>query len=350
MHSELYKRLNYAEDLKGKRFCFIGPFRDWPHRWFAKLNPQKLVRWRGGVVVGELNDKTDFLVVGHGREKGKAERLRKAASLEQAGNRLQVLDEAAFMQLIRPEIRGLSFAFIGRVRQGLGAEDGAAAAAAAHGAVIYQDLTPELDFLVVGEGRAKGKAAALRQADSLKQAGATFATLDEDTYLELLYCLSTPNVGSADVSSFVVRLRKLVDPRRVERALSMLKKESFQLYTDLGEDDISGIVRSQTGAALHYACWMKSDGLYACYDDDLDQCMGLQGQICKHLMVLLIGMAKNGDLSPAKASAWVQAAHKRKPSSDADLSAQALLRYRGVQAGEVDWRPTETVPEDYYTL
>ncbi len=67
-------------------------------------------------------------------------------------------------------------------------------------------------------------------------------------------------------------------------------------------------------------------------------------------MVLLIGMAQHGDLSPAKAIAWIKAAYKRKPSTDADLSAQALLRYRGVQAGEVDWRLTETVPEDYYTL
>jgi hypothetical protein len=27
-----------------------------------------------------------------------------------------------------------------------------------------------------------------------------------------------------------------------------------------------------------------------------------------------------------------------------------FLRYKGAEAGEVDWRPTETIPEDYYTL
>ncbi len=349
MHSELYKRLKYVEDLKGKRFCFIGPFQEWPDRWFGRFGPKTLVKWRGAKVVDGLDDKTDFLVVGNGREKGKAALLRKAEALGQT-SKLQVLDELGFMQLIRPDISGLSFAFVGRFRQGLGEENGAAAVAAAHGAVIHHDITPELDFLVVGDGRVKGKAAALRQADTVKQAGATFDTLDEEAYLELLFCLSTPDARTADVPSLVLQLRNLADPRRVERALKMLKKDSFQLYTDLSEDDISGIVSSQTGAALHYACWMRSDGFYSCYDDGLEQCMGLQGHICKHLMVLLIGMAKNGDLSPAKAMAWIEAAHKRKPSTDADLSAQALLRYRGVEAGEVDWRPTETVPEDYYTL
>jgi hypothetical protein len=25
-----------------------------------------------------------------------------------------------------------------------------------------------------------------------------------------------------------------------------------------------------------------------------------------------------------------------------------LLMYRGAEAGEIDWRPTETIPEDYF--
>jgi hypothetical protein len=25
-----------------------------------------------------------------------------------------------------------------------------------------------------------------------------------------------------------------------------------------------------------------------------------------------------------------------------------FLRYKGAEAGEIDWRPTETMPEDYY--
>jgi hypothetical protein len=29
---------------------------------------------------------------------------------------------------------------------------------------------------------------------------------------------------------------------------------------------------------------------------------------------------------------------------------EALLKYMGAEAGEVDWRPMETIPEDYYAL
>jgi hypothetical protein len=29
---------------------------------------------------------------------------------------------------------------------------------------------------------------------------------------------------------------------------------------------------------------------------------------------------------------------------------EIFIRRKGAEAGEVDWRPTETVPEDYYAL
>jgi len=29
---------------------------------------------------------------------------------------------------------------------------------------------------------------------------------------------------------------------------------------------------------------------------------------------------------------------------------QTFLKYKGAEAGEIDWRPTETVPEDYYAF
>jgi hypothetical protein len=29
---------------------------------------------------------------------------------------------------------------------------------------------------------------------------------------------------------------------------------------------------------------------------------------------------------------------------------EAFLQYKGAEAGEVDWRPTETIPEDFYAV
>ena len=44
---------------------------------------------------------------------------------------------------------------------------------------------------------------------------------------------------------------------------------------------------------------------------------------------------------------WVQASLDSKPQLDAELAGDTLLRYKGAEAGDIDWRPVETVPEDY---
>ena len=35
---------------------------------------------------------------------------------------------------------------------------------------------------------------------------------------------------------------------------------------------------------------------------------------------------------------------------DTKLCAQTFVQYKGVEAGTVDWRPTETIPEDFYAM
>ena len=76
--------------------------------------------------------------------------------------------------------------------------------------------------------------------------------------------------------------------------------------------------------------------------------MGLQGSVCKHLLVLLLGLTRSGQLENAQALSWIQAASSKRPKANDELSTEAILQYRGAVAGEIDWRPTETVPEDFY--
>ena len=45
---------------------------------------------------------------------------------------------------------------------------------------------------------------------------------------------------------------------------------------------------------------------------------------------------------------WLDNSHDFKPELDHELMSEVLLRYKGAEAGELDWRPSETVPEDYY--
>jgi hypothetical protein len=149
---------------------------------------------------------------------------------------------------------------------------------------------------------------------------------------------------------FVKRLGDLVDPRRLARAVEMLKAERFRLYTQVEPDSILGVVKSQTSPDLAYSCRLTADGRFGCCTPNLAACLGLRGALCKHLLVLVVGLTRGGELPAASAEAWVRASRDRKPVIDPDVMAETLLRYKGAEAGEVDWRPTETIPEDYYTL
>ncbi len=161
------------------------------------------------------------------------------------------------------------------------------------------------------------------------------------------------NAVAADINGLMTRLYTLIDPRRMKRTLDMLKAGKNQLFAEIEPTYIRGIVRSQTTDELVYACVLLDDGTYACCTPDLSLCMGLAGEPCKHLLVLLIGLARAGELDPATIDRWVVAAasknHRWNKKTKNHVS-DTLLRYKGVQAGEIDWRPTETIPEDFYTL
>ena len=38
------------------------------------------------------------------------------------------------------------------------------------------------------------------------------------------------------------------------------------------------------------------------------------------------------------------------PTLDAEAMTATFLKYKGAEAGDVDWRPTETIPEDFYAM
>jgi uncharacterized protein YjbI with pentapeptide repeats len=160
----------------------------------------------------------------------------------------------------------------------------------------------------------------------------------------------------ADVESvesfdqFMKQVAAKVDAARLDKALKMLKAERFQLYSDVDNDSCIGVVRSQTDADLVYICRLTSSGDFSCCTQNLNACGGLRGAPCKHLLVLLIGLTKAEQIDAKKAAAWIHLSQIRKPALDKDLMAEALLKFKGVETGEIDWRPTETVPEDYFAM
>jgi hypothetical protein len=156
--------------------------------------------------------------------------------------------------------------------------------------------------------------------------------------------------GSMDFDSFFQLLSYKIDAARLSKARAMLKADRFQLFADVKGDALVGIVKSQSDRDLVYSCRLASDGKFSCCTQNLRPCGGLQGALCKHLLVLVIGLTKAGRLDPATVDVWINASKQQKPSIDQNLMSETFLKYKGAEAGEVDWRPTETIPEDYYAL
>jgi hypothetical protein len=159
-----------------------------------------------------------------------------------------------------------------------------------------------------------------------------------------------PPVETIDFATLMERLPRTVNSSSLAKALQMLKADRFQLYAEVKDAFLVGVVKSQTNPELVYSCQLGADGAFSCCTQNLRACGGLHGKLCKHLLVLLVGLAKTGKLEPVIAERWAQASRKQRPVLDKDVMSETFLRYKGAEAGEVDWRPTETIPEDYYAL
>ncbi|MBX9692076.1 MAG: pentapeptide repeat-containing protein, partial [Cyanobacteria bacterium] len=149
---------------------------------------------------------------------------------------------------------------------------------------------------------------------------------------------------------FIEELTATVLAKKLEKATSMLKAEHFQLFSERGDDSLVGIVKSQTSDELVYCCRLESNGSFACCTQNLRPCGGLQGSLCKHLLVLIVGLVKSEQLEPSVVLAWMDDSKEKKPLLDKEKMSDTFLKYKGAEAGEIDWRPTETIPEDYYSL
>lgn len=155
---------------------------------------------------------------------------------------------------------------------------------------------------------------------------------------------------SLNFESFLERLGNTIDKERLKKSLSMLKKESFELFSEVTGESVNGIVKSQTDPDLVYSCRLTGEGQYYCCTQNLNVCGGLRGAICKHILVLIVGLAKANELDPNKADRWARASLLHKQKLDKDIASETFLKYKGAEAGEIDWRPTETTPEDFYAF
>lgn len=153
-----------------------------------------------------------------------------------------------------------------------------------------------------------------------------------------------------DIPGLLRRLEDSMDASKIQNALSMLKTDRFNLFAEVSNDRIVGVIKSQSNRELVYSCTLAADGRFGCCTQNLKVCGGLNRQLCKHLVVLIIGLIKSEKLSASSADEWIQTSLSFKPALDKPLMSETFLRYKGAEAGEIDWRPIETIPEDYYSF
>ncbi|MDY3555401.1 pentapeptide repeat-containing protein [Gemmata sp. JC717] len=161
------------------------------------------------------------------------------------------------------------------------------------------------------------------------------------------------SAAARDINGLMARLHTVIDEKRMARTLDMLKKQRNQIFSEVEPAMVRGIVKSQRDIDTVYSCVLTEDGTYSCGTADMAQCRGLADEPCKHLLVLVIGLARAGQLAPATADKWLVAANSKGPRWNKTVQnhiADSFLKYKGAQAGEIDWRPTETVPEDFYAM
>lgn len=152
------------------------------------------------------------------------------------------------------------------------------------------------------------------------------------------------------IESFGKRLEKIAESAKLEKALAMLQSESFRLFAEVTPERLVGIVQSQAHADRLYSCTLASSGAYGCCTADLQPCRGMRGTLCKHLLLLILGLARSGEIDPNVIDRWVRLSRGLKPVLAKELLADTFLRYKGAEAGTIDWRPTETTPEDFYAV
>ena len=105
--------------------------------------------------------------------------------------------------------------------------------------------------------------------------------------------------GAIDLPALIKQLERSLDASRMQKATSMLKADRFQLFAEVDADHLIGVVKSQSEHDLFYSCRLGADGSFACCTQNLNVCGGLRGALCKHLLVLVIGLVQAGQLEAA---------------------------------------------------
>jgi uncharacterized protein YjbI with pentapeptide repeats len=152
---------------------------------------------------------------------------------------------------------------------------------------------------------------------------------------------------TGDLAGFLDQLEEHVSVGKLDKALDLLQATPLELFFDLSQSSVSGVVRAPDDPDLAFCCHLSDDGAYGCCSSNLATCNGLRGSLCKHLLVLLVGLVQKGVLPADRAAQLVAASTENKPETDKELCSQSLERLESADRGGPVWKPVATNPEDF---
>lgn len=157
---------------------------------------------------------------------------------------------------------------------------------------------------------------------------------------------------SNNILRFVTKLDSSIAddkiPPRIDKAISMFKKEVNLLYIEKDNESLKAVIKSQTHPdKLDYAINLTNKGEFFCGTQNLFPCGGLRGKICKHIILALFAAIKSNQGTPDELISWVDKTKTRKPIFDKPQATRIFLRYQNALDGKIEWRPVEMLPEDF---
>jgi uncharacterized protein YjbI with pentapeptide repeats len=119
------------------------------------------------------------------------------------------------------------------------------------------------------------------------------------------------------------------------------------LATEVQPWRVSGVVIEPGNSDRLYCCRLTSAGNFVCGTDKLVLCGRRRRGYCGHLALLLLTLVQRDQLDPQTAIDWLHRRYSPQPRPDRQTLAAILDRFTPTPP---DYRPTETLPEDYYAL
>jgi uncharacterized protein YjbI with pentapeptide repeats len=131
-------------------------------------------------------------------------------------------------------------------------------------------------------------------------------------------------------------------------ALFVLAEHGYGvLATEVQAWRVSGVLSEPGNSDRLYCCRLTSEGNFVCGTDKLVLCGRRRRGYCGHLALLLLTLVQRGQLDPLTALDWLHRGYSPQPRPDRPTLAAILTRFTPTSP---DYRPTETLPEDYYAL